>query len=46
MKIVIYIERPDRVLKWEDCSKAEQKKIARVLNLQAASALGYKLREV
>ena len=41
MKVIIFVEKDDLNLKWEDCSENEKKDIALVLNNQGLGALGY-----
>ena len=41
MKVIIFVEKDDLNLKWEDYSENEKKDIALILNNQGLGALGY-----
>lgn len=41
MKVVIFVEKGDLQINWEDCSENEQKEIDLALNMQGLSTLGY-----
>jgi len=41
MKVIIYVEKGDLKINWNDCSKTEQKEIGFMLNKQGLRAIGY-----
>ena len=45
MKVIIFVEKDDLNLKWEDCSENEKKDIGLTLNKQGLNALGYVSKE-